>query len=154
MIQFIKFFILILCFHIQLCSFAQYDKTINYNEGRIPKVAFYQLKGDSMIPLTSLKRAEVNVIYCKVIEGMEHVLYNQILSSNDAIVEKSAEERNVYHITPTSTNVCELILDVKLMEDYYQIAFELQGKRMVKKVIRTYTPRTYMIDYKKIPIVD
>jgi hypothetical protein len=154
MIQFIKFFILILCFHIQLSSFAQYDKTVNHNEGGIPKVAFYQLKGDSMVPLTYLKRAEVNTIYCKVIEGMEHVLYNQILSSNDAIVEKSAEERNVYFITPTSTNVCELILDVKLMEDYYQIAFELKGKCMIKKVIRTYTPRRYMIDYKQFPIVD
>ncbi|WP_299251186.1 hypothetical protein [uncultured Cytophaga sp.] len=154
MFQIIKLFVLILCFHIQLCSFAQQDKSLNHNEGGIPKVAFYELKGDSMIPLTNLKRAEVTTVYCRVVEGMENVLFNQILSSNDAIVEKSTEERNVYHVTPTSTSVCELILDVKLMEDYYQIAFELQGKRMIKKVIRIYTPRTYMIDYKLFPIID
>ena len=85
---------------------------------------------------------------------MEHVLYNQILSSKEAIIEKSEDERNVYYVTPIGEGVCELVLDVRLMEDYYHVGFEQQGKRFVKKTIRIYTPRTYMIGYEQIPITE
>lgn len=154
MFQITTFFILVYCFQMQYSAYAQNDKLLNQNEGGIPKVAFYELKGDSVLPLTSLKRAESTTVYVKVIEGLEHVLYNQLLSSNEAIVEKSADERNVYYVTPLGIGICELILDIKLMEEYHQVAFEKEGKRMVKKVIRIYTPRMYMIDYIKLPIVD
>jgi hypothetical protein len=151
---FIKFSFLISCYCFQLVCYGQDNKTLNFNEGGVPKATFYMLKGDSLLPLLHLKRAEATVIFIKVSGGMEHVLYNQILSSKEAIIEKSPDERNVYYVTPIGEGVCELIVDVRLMEDYYHVEFEKQGKRVVKKIIRAYTPRTYMIGYEQFSIIE
>lgn len=154
MLRFIKFSILIYCFYVNIACLAQDNKTLNYNEGGVPKAAFFELKGDSITPLTYLKYAEQTVVYVKVIDGMEHVIYNQVLSSKEALIEKSKEERNVYYVTPIKQSSCELILEVKLMEVYYQVAFEQKGKRLEKKVIQSYTPRTYMIGYENFSIIE
>lgn len=139
---------------LQIACFAQVDQTLNYNEGGVPKATFYMMKGDSLLPLTHLKHGEATVVFIKVTGGMEHVLYNQVLSSKEAFIEKSKDERNVYYVTPIGEGVCELILDVKLMENYYHVVFEKQGKRLAKKIVRTYTPRTYMIGYEQFLIIE
>jgi len=154
MLRFIKIPIRVFCFCLEFTCFAQENKTLNYNEGGIPKATFFIVKGDSLLPLTHLKHAETTMVFVKVSEGMDHVLYNQILSSKEAVIEKSEDQRNVYYVTPIGEGVCELVLDVKLMEDYYHVTFEQQGKRFVKKVIRIYTPRTYMIGYEQFPITE
>lgn len=152
MLHSIKFSFFIYSFCLQLGCLAQDNKTLNYNEGGVPRVTFFVVKGDSLVPLTHLKQAETMIILVKVSGGMEHVLYNQILSSKEAIIEKSKEERNVYYVTPIGIGVCELVLDVRLMEDYYHVEFEQQRKQLIKKIIRSYTPRTYMIGYEQFPI--
>jgi len=155
MLRFIKITLLVFSFCLELTCFAQENKTLNYNEGGVPKVTLFIVKGDSLIPLTHLKHAETTMVFVKVSGGMEHVLYNQILSSKEAVIEKSKDERNVYYVTPIGEGFCELVLDVKLMEDYYHIEFEQQGKkRFLKKIIRIYIPRTYMIGYEQIPIIE
>ena len=141
-----------------LCSiilcYAQDLTILNYNEGGIPKVEFYQLEGDSLVPLTHLKHAEVTTVVVKVVGGMERVLHNQILSSKEALIEKSEEGRNTYLVTPISTEDCELVLDVKLMEIYYYVTLEQQGKRKVKKINQTYQPRTYMVGFEIVDVID
>lgn len=154
MLRLIKFPFLIYCFCLQLASLAQDNKILNYNEGGVPKVTFFIVNGDSLFPLTHLKHAETIVVFVKVSGGMEHVLYNQILSSKEAIIEKSPDERNLYYVTPIGEGLCELVLDVRLMEDYYHVEFEQHGKRVVKKIIRLYTPRTYMIGYEQVSIIE
>lgn len=154
MLRLIKFSFLIYCFCLQLACLAQDNKILNYNEGGVPKVTFFIVKGDSLFPLTNLKHAETTIIFVKVSGGMEHVLYNQILSSKEAIIEKSPDERNLYYVTPIGEGVCELVLDVRLMEDYYHVEFEQHGKRVIKKIIRLYTPRTYMIGYEQVSIIE
>ena len=148
----LKFLVSICCFCIQAVCFAQDNNILNYNEGGIPRAKFFVLEGDSLVPLLYLKSAEVNTIIIKVEGGMEHVLYNLVLSSTEAIVEKSAEERNLYHVTPVGYDVCELVVDVKLMELYYYVRVEQEGKRRVKKIIQTYTPRTYMVGYERFDV--
>lgn len=149
---FVKFLVGICCFCIQAVCFAQTNNILNYNEGGIPKATFFLLEGDSLVPLRHLKIAEANTVIVKVEGGMEHVLYNLVLSSKEAIVEKSRDERNVYHVTPLGYQTCELVVDVKLMEPYYYVLFEQEGKRRVKKIIQTYQPRTYMIGYEKFEV--
>ncbi|WP_018344680.1 hypothetical protein [Cytophaga aurantiaca] len=153
MLRSIKFSFLIYCFCLQIVCFAQDNKTLNFNEGGVPKVTFFMVKGDSLLPLTHLKHAETTVVFVKVSGGMEHVLYNQILSSKEAVIEKSKEERNIYYVTPIGEGVCELIVDVRLMENYYHVELEMHGKRVMKKIIQTYIPRTYMIGYEQFSIV-
>jgi hypothetical protein len=154
MLRFIKITLLVFSFCLQLTCFAQENKILNYNEGGIPKVTFFIIKGDSLLPLIHFKRTEATTVFVKVSGGMEHVLFNQILSSKEALIEKSKDERNVYYVTPIGEGICELVLDVKLMEDYYHVEFEQQGKRFVKKTIRLYTPRTYMIGYEQFSITE
>ncbi len=148
----LKFLISCCCFCIQAVCFAQHNNTLNYNEGGTPRAEFFILEGDSLVPLKYLKNAEINTVVIKVYGGMEHVLYNLVLSSKEAIVEKSLEGRNTYRVTPIGYDVCELVVDVKLMEPYYHVVFEQQGKRKIKKIIQTYTPRTYMIGYEKFDV--
>jgi hypothetical protein len=154
MLHFIKFqlFIYCICFH--FTCLAQTSIELKYNEGGAPKAHFFLLQGDSLIPLVHLHRAEVNVVVIRVEGGMDYVLYNQVLSSRDAIIDKSKEERNVYYITPLKEEHCELVVDVRLMENYYHVEIIKQGKRNVKKIIKEYTPRTYMIGYERFKVVD
>jgi|GEM_PF-1726927 len=150
----LKFLLSICCFCIQAVCFAQDNKTLNYNEGGIPTASFFVLEGDSLYPLKYLKSAQVNIIVVRIQGGMDHVIYNQVLSSRGAIVEKSGEDRNMYYVTPIGDDDCELIVDVKLMEIYYYVRFEQEGKKQVKKIIQTYTPRTYMIGYEKFEVIE
>jgi hypothetical protein len=150
----LKFLLSICCFCIQAVCFAQDNQVLNYNEGGVPTASFFVLEGDSLYPLKYLKSAQVNTIIVKVQGGMDHVIYNQILSSREAIVEKSEEDRNMYYVTPIGDDDCELIVDVKLMEIYYYVRFEKEGKKQVKKIIQTYTPRTYMIGYEKFEVIE
>ncbi len=137
-----------------ILSYAQNLTTLNYNEGGIPKVEFYQLEGDSLFPLQHLKHAEVTTVVIKLVGGMERVLHNQVLSSKEALIEKSEEGRNVYLVTPINTGNCELVVDVKLMELYYYVTLEQQGKRKVKKINQTYLPRTYMVGFEIVDVID
>lgn len=137
-----------------LLSDAQDLTALNYNEGGLPKVEFYQLVGDSLLPLTHLRHAESTTVVVKVVGGMERVLYNQVLSSKEALIEKSEHERNVYFVTPINTDACELVVDVKLMEVYYYVTLEQAGKRKVKRINQTYQPRTYMVGFEIVEVIN
>jgi hypothetical protein len=149
-----KFSILIYFLYIQTACLAQDSPLLNYNEGGIPSAKFFIIEKDTLIPLTHLIKSETSTVLVLIQGGMENVLYNQVLTSKDAVIEKSNEERNVYYITPLNTQYCELIVDVKLMEVYYQVVFERQGKRQYKKIIQTYVPKTYMIGYSTVEVIE
>ena len=89
MLHFIKLQIFIYCFSFHITCLAQTNTELKYNEGGAPKAHFFLLQGDSLIPLVHLHRSEVNVVVVRVEGGMDNVLYNQVLSSRDALVEKS-----------------------------------------------------------------
>lgn len=137
-----------------ILSYAQDLTALNYNEGGVPEVEFYQFENDSLVPLTYLKYAEVTKVLVKVVGGMEHVLHSQVLSSKEALIEKSEEGRNIYFLTPINTGSCELVLDIKLMEIYYYVTLEQVGKWKVKKINQTYQPRTYMVGFEIIDVID
>ena len=137
-----------------LVSSAQDLTVLNYNEGDLPKAELYQLEGDSLVPLTHLKQAEVTTVVVKIVGGMGRVLHNQVLSSKEALIEKSGDQRNVYFVTPIRTGNCELVVDVKLMEIYYHVTLEQEGKRKVKKINQTYQPRTYMVGFEIVDVIN
>lgn len=145
----ITFSIFIVLFSIT--GFSQSYTTLNNNEGGLPRAVYYIQETDSLKPLKYLQKEIENKIIIKIVGGMEHVRYEQTVSSRQALIEKS-EEENVYYITPITDDSCEIVVDINLFEEYYYVKLLSAGKRITKEVIQTYAPKRYMIAYERFEV--
>ena len=142
---------LLLCFAIlPLLGFSQQVKKLK--DANSPKVTFWAVKGDSLTPLKYLNKEKENRIQVKVEGGIENVKHQVTVTSKDAVVKPDPQVKNQYLVTPIHQKPCEIIVDVETFENYYgKQSVNREGKKP-KQVVKTYTPRTYMVGYEKFEV--
>jgi hypothetical protein len=145
-----KLKLVLLLFVLPLAVFAQ-KKSKKCNEGCAPMVKIYAVKGDSTQIIDYLVKDKENRIRVDVEGGIENVKHSMTVTSKNAVIKPDPAVKNEFLITPFN-QVCEIIVDVKTFEDYYNVSMvQVEGKK-VKQIVKKYPPKTYMIGYEKFTV--
>jgi hypothetical protein len=132
---------------VSLNSFAQGRP----KEGAAPKATIYLIEGGSENLITHLKRGKENKIRVKLEGGIEQVRHTLYVTSKHASVKPDPEAENQYIIIPREENV-EIIVDVKTEENYNQVELVDNNGKQKKKLVKTLTPKTYMVGYESVKV--
>ena len=118
-------------------------------EGAAPKANIYLVEGDSENLITYLKKNKENKIKIKLEGGIENVKHTMYVTSKHASIKPDPKVENQYIIIPKEENV-EIIVDIKIEEDYNQIQMVDKNGKQKKEVVKTLTPKTYMVGYENV----
>ncbi len=145
-----KLRLVLLLFVLPFMVFAQ-KKSKKCNEGCAPMVKIYAVKGDSIQIIDYLVKDKENRIRVDMEGGIENVKHAMTVTSKHAIIKPDPAVKNEYLVTPFN-QICEIIVDVKTFEDYYNVSMVQVGDKKVKQVVKKYPPKTYMIGYEKFTV--
>src|SRR6185312_11585875 len=105
-----------LCFVLlPLLGFSQTGKKLK-KEDNSPKVSFWQVVGDSLVPLQYLNKDKETRIAVKVEGGIENVKHEVTVTSKDASIKVDAQKKGQYLVTPIHDKPCEIIVDIETFE--------------------------------------
>lgn len=120
-------------------------------EGSAPKANIYLVEGDSENLITHLKKNKENKIRVKLEGGIENVKHTMYVTSKHASIKPDPKVENQYIIIPKEENV-EIIVDIKTEEDYIQVKMVDKNGKQKKEIVKTLTPKTYMVGYEKVKV--
>jgi hypothetical protein len=122
-------------------------------EGSTPEVKIYLVQGDSATKASYLIKDQDNRIRIVVSGGIEQVKHIVIVTSKDAIVSPDLNVKNEFILRPETAGPCEIIVDVKTLENYNHVKIiETAGGKKMKQLVKKYPPKTYMIGYEKYKV--
>lgn len=142
-----RLLLIVLLVAISTSSFAQKRPKL-CREGCAPYVNFFMIKGDSLLPISTLQKNKPNKIRIALDGGIEKVQHKMIITSKNAKVVKVEGTENDFIITPQAS-ICEVIVDVKTYEDYQEVQKVKKNGQETKEVIKTFPPKTYMVGYER-----
>lgn len=127
-------------------SIYQVQAQVPIKEGENPIVEVYQVFEDSMVPLAHLKKATEYKIKVVLKGGIEKTKHQLKISSTQALITKS-EEINVYYVIPLSEGTLGISVEIELREPYQVVRLTTQKKKVIKEIVKVYSPKNYLIGY-------
>ena len=145
-----KYFLIFFAF-LPLLSFSQTGKELK-KEDNSPKVSFWLVVGDSLVPLKYLNKDKETRIAVKVEGGIEKVKHEVTVTSKDATIKADPQKQGQYVVTPIHDRPCEIIVDIETFENYYGVQTQHREGKKPKKVTKTFPPKRYMLGYERFEV--
>lgn len=142
--------LLCLCF-LPCFSFSQIPANKIIIAGSAPKISIFEVEKEGVSKMLYLKKDRESRIRVLLEGGIENVRHQLIISSKQAVITCDSLIKNEYIVKPIS-DVCEIIVDIKTMEDYYVVKNVVKQDNTTERVMEKMPPKTYMLGYERFSV--